>query len=437
MSSTQELSSEAVLAPIETLGPEEGPRSLLSLPDELLEEILAHLNYTHESSFTLEPSHDLDEDDWDEERATLVSVQLTNRRLARIVTPFVSRTVLSVQGDRRVYRVFGRTSVHPYVQRMAWKLPQGDALMPSLIFTRLTSLVALSINVSNLGGALPYEGYVENLKLLPNLRRLALQGVDFIDARGEATDFDFPLASVVPQLESLWITGEMASDVNSRPKLVKGLDRLKEYWTGCFLYEGVRVCLLEQGGIHRFTRIGGVSDSDLLPSESEAASRLRALSAEERRNFPLQHLDIEYSSTMFSTPAQSLAFAILSAYSLSQALRSVALLDLRRLNFTPSAWADLQLPSVTRLHVRASGVATGDRMGFLRSILPSFPNLVTLRLDHLLPPAWLTQQHLPQPEVAYLFDQFDSPPSLKEIEVVGARKETIYWRSEGVWVAKL
>lgn len=159
---------------------------------------------------------------------------------------------------------------------------------------------------------------------------------------------------------------------------------------------------------------------------------------------------------MFETPAQSLAFTIISAYSLSHALQSVSLLDLRRLNFTPSAWVNLQLPSVTRLHLRASGVATGvslscfslarsapdphfaqqDRMGFLRSILPSFPNLTTLRLDHLLPPAWLTQQHLPQPEVAYLFDQFDSPPSLKEIEVVSARKETVYWRSEEVWVAR-
>jgi hypothetical protein len=75
-------------------------------------------------------------------------------------------------------------------------------------------------------------------------------------------------------------------------------------------------------------------------------------------------------------------------------------------------------------------------MGFLRSILPSFPNLAVLRLDHLLPPAWLTRQHLPQPEVAYLFEQFDAPPSLKEIEVVSARKEVIYWKSEGVWVAR-
>jgi hypothetical protein len=306
-----------------------------------------------------------------------MALQLANRRLARIATPFVSRTIISTFGDHRLYRLFGRTSVHPYVQRLAWKLPQGDALMPSLIFTRLTSLVAVSLNASNIAGALPYEGYIENLKLLPNLRQLALQGVDFIDARGEATNFDFPLASVAPRLESLWITGEMAAEVNVRPRLVEGLEQLKDYRTGFFQHEGVRVCLLEQGGIRRFTRIGGVSDAYPLPSDSEVVSRLHAFSAEvsclvstfafradllalqERRNFPLRRLDIEDASTMFETPSQSLAFTILSAYSLSQAFQSVSLLDLRRLNFTPSAWVNLQLPSVTRLHLRASGVATG------------------------------------------------------------------------------
>lgn len=259
---------------------------MLSLPDELLEAILSHLDYTPGSSFTLEPSHDLDEDDWEDERHTLVAVQLTNRRLGRIVTPFVSRTVISTFGDHRLYRLFWRTTVHPYVERLAWKIPKGDALMPSLIFTRLTSLVAISLNGLDIGGALPYEGYVENLKLLPHLRRLALQGVDFIDARREATNFDFPLASVAPHLESLWITGEMAVDVNVRPKLAEGLRELKEYWTGFFRYEGVRVCLLEQGGIQRFTRIGGVSDVDPLPSESEVVSRLQAFSLEVRRFGP-------------------------------------------------------------------------------------------------------------------------------------------------------
>lgn len=100
--------------------------------------------------------------------------------------------------------------------------------------------------------------------------------------------------------------------------------------------------------------------------------------SQERRNFPLQHLDIEDASTMFEAPAQSLAFTVLTAYSHSIALRSVALLDLRRLNYTPSAWANLQLPSVTRLHLRASGVATG--VSFL-SLCGTARRLTSILLD--------------------------------------------------------
>jgi hypothetical protein len=188
------------------------PTGLLSLPDEILDEVTSYLY----------PEPDADSFNWAEDTRDLRSFVLVNKRLARIASHRVwgVMRLTNQENDENILALYTKSWIHKHIHTLSWILPIHPSAFASILLPLLPCLTSLSLFPTSY---LPFA-FIKVLKQLPLLRSLTLCGISV-----RHYDGTFNLGQFAPHLRSIEITSGfgMTAGAGDMPVLLDGFESLE------------------------------------------------------------------------------------------------------------------------------------------------------------------------------------------------------------------